>query len=77
MQCDDSNQNQDHDPARCLLGLSADETDEFIVLDELASRIFRGRASKDWSRKKEQRWLELFNKKHAEVMRPFVIDRRR
>ncbi|QDM24522.1 hypothetical protein FIU28_16750 [Tardiphaga sp. vice154] len=54
-----------------LLGLSAEETDEFLRLERLASTA-PGAADHTWSATEQTRWLELFEKKHAAAMQPFL-----
>jgi hypothetical protein len=54
-----------------LLGLSADETREFLRLEKLFSTPPNG-SKRGWSPTDERRWLELFEKKHAAAMQPFL-----
>jgi hypothetical protein len=58
---------------RVLLGLSVDETDEFLRLD---CAIGHGRSpptidSDQWARAEDRRWLELYEKHHAARL-PFL-----
>ncbi len=54
-----------------MLGLSVEETEEFLRLDKLAANP-PGAADRNWSATEERRWLELFEKKHAAAMQPFL-----
>ncbi len=58
---------------RVLIGLSAEETEEFVRLDAIISE--RGPPLQitldEWYRPEESRWLELYEK-HETARRPFL-----
>jgi hypothetical protein len=70
---DDDNYQLDAAGARVLIGLSAQETAEFIQLD---SAIGNGASpptftSSEWARADDVRWLELYEK-HEAARLPFL-----
>jgi hypothetical protein len=56
---------------RVLVGLTAEETDEFIRLDEVGFVRPPPLLQQEWSRPEERRWLELYQK-HQSAMQPFL-----
>jgi hypothetical protein len=58
---------------RVLIGLTAEETEEFIRLDAIISE--RGQliniTTDEWYQPRESRWLELYEK-HETARRPFL-----
>jgi hypothetical protein len=57
---------------RCVLvGLTAEETDEFIRLDEADFLVPSPLLLQEWSRPEEKRWLELLEK-HDLAIQPYL-----
>jgi hypothetical protein len=56
---------------RVLVGLTAQETAEFIRLDEMEFVRPPPLSQQDWLWPEERRWLELFEK-HRQAMEPFL-----
>ncbi|MEH2477523.1 hypothetical protein V1282_000880 [Nitrobacteraceae bacterium AZCC 2146] len=72
--CDDDDRYEmDCAGNRVLIGLSAEETLEFIRLDEAISdsRPLPGVSHDKWMRTEDRRWLELYEK-HETARRPFL-----
>lgn len=69
---DDDNYQIDTDGNRVLIGLTADETVEFLQLDEAISGhpAIPDMSHDEWYRPEERRWLELYEK-HETARRPF------
>jgi hypothetical protein len=56
---------------RVLVGLTAEETDEFIRLDEADFFVLSPLSLQEWSRPEEKRWLELLEK-HDLAIQPYL-----
>ncbi|MET0724529.1 MAG: hypothetical protein ABWY64_27385 [Tardiphaga sp.] len=70
---DDDSYEIDADGNRVLIGLSAEETREFAVLDQAISvgKPPPGIAREEWVQPEDRRWLELYEK-HETARRPFL-----
>jgi putative sterol carrier protein len=73
MSNDDDRYEIDSAGNRVLIGLSAEETLEFILLDEAISdsRPLPGVSHDECMRMEDRRWLELYEK-HEAARRPFM-----
>jgi hypothetical protein len=69
----DANYVFDHDGNRVLMGLTAEETQEFLELTNLLAWINDGHSlsSIDWGKPEERRWLELMAK-HVAALDEFL-----
>ena len=58
---------------RVLIGLTLDETDEFVRLEEriMIDNPFAALSSDQWRTPDERRWLALFEK-HQAALKPFL-----
>lgn len=70
---DDDSYQLDACGRRVLIGLSADETAEFQLLDRVidCSTPLPGIASDQWAHAEDRRWLELYEK-HEIARLPFL-----
>jgi hypothetical protein len=70
---DDDSYELDPDGARVLIGLSAEETAEFIRLDHSIGDApsVPGTVQDEWARVDDLRWLELYEK-HEAARKPFL-----
>lgn len=70
---DDDNYELDAAGNRVLIGLSQQETEEFIALEEYISRNgpLPQVSQDEWYRAEDRRWLELYEK-HETARRPFL-----
>ena len=67
----ESNYSLDEDGNRVLVGLTVEETREFLKLTDLLASINPGKplSSIDWTSPKEMRWLSLMQKHSWELDR--------
>jgi hypothetical protein len=61
----------DAEGRRVLIGLTAEETEEFTRLDAMVFGTLP-LSQHEWSRPEERRWLELYQK-HEAARRPFLM----
>ena len=73
MTVDDDSYEIDAGGNRVLIGLTLDETDEFVRLEERITidNPFAALSSDQWRSPDERRWLALFEK-HQAALKPFL-----
>lgn len=69
----ESNYALDDNGDRVLIGLTVEETREFLELTKAPASVIPGKSPfADWASPKEMRWLELMSK-HANALEKFLL----